>query len=883
MSSRLYYSFNDENTTAMVIGCDLDYEGDVTVPERIDGYTVIGISENAFRYCSLVTSISLPETISSIGEYAFCECNQLININIPDAITTISKGCFKECKSLVQIDFNNVTTVQDYAFAECSAFNMNIPETIVSVGTRAFHHSGLTSLNISANMTRIYFGAFSWCPLESLSIDKNNPNYIIEDDVLYSKDKTELVLYPPFKTDVVFSIPETVMFVHEYAFEENYYMETLRINNGIYSLSGLGGLMNIKNFECYNGDSTIEITEYGYYTAINNFTGKKYLFYNDSLCRIPVDETTFTFPESTTPAIDEYITNVRSGAFAGCVNLTEVDSTKPYAYYNEIPYKLFYKCENLSLSDNMISNEVCSIQDYAFAECKKITSVYLNLPTSISMSDGDYVGNYAFYNCSSLIAFIITTIPEILTLKSHAFENCEMLNYVRRQNTRTGVLTAEKYAFKNVPSSQSTLSCEVFNNEILGYFGFKIETPFSTDKTLWEIWNAQPNVVSIILGEGMSQIMSYAFSNENIQRWSFEKLEYIKFPSSITQVGYHAFYYTELPMNTFDFSNCTQISFINTEAFSHVDGLSISLNNIVKINSLGFSDVKFSDTNMNIIKDSSTINIHSYAFNNCEGIGNIEVQCDTLNLGTASANGSVSYYNAGGNYVSDSYSRSISDGFSFYGGNSETINIRCNNFNSTGNNLFSYNNTLTDFHLIAETVSDNMASCNYMASECPNLLNATISGVIPDYMFGSSFKLKKIKFYNMSDTVIVPYGAIVSQCIQELDFSESKAQTINMNTKNGYFGQSKLCCLKKILFPDTLMDLTLMSYGIKGDKLQLPESLTTLYIHEFCYALTEISIPKNVTTINYSKTSIRKLKVPNNCVVNGCFRQNSIPIKITYY
>ena len=336
--SRIYYGYKSGSYGMVVTGCDLDYEGEVVIPELVYGNTITGIEPNAFRYCSKITSITIRSSVTTIGEYAFCECTSLTNINIP-TITTIPVGCFKGCKRLENVDFNNVNTIGDYAFAECSSFKMSLPSAITSVGTKAFHHSGITNLSISENLSSIGNGAFCWCPLESISVDSNNTKYIIEDDVLYNADKTELILYPPFKTDTTFTIPETVTRINKYAFEENYYMEKIRINDAMVTLEGLCGLMNIKEFECYNSDGIISQTANGYKVLVNEETNKGYLFYNEYLCRVPVDETSIIgCPYSFNGCL--------SGAFAGCTELIEIDTSQIYcANDNEmLPYKCFYKC-----------------------------------------------------------------------------------------------------------------------------------------------------------------------------------------------------------------------------------------------------------------------------------------------------------------------------------------------------------------------------------------------------------------------------------------------------------------------------------------------------------------------------------------------------------
>ena len=95
-----------------------------------------------------------------------------------------------------------------------TSLNSNLLNSIQKIGIRAFHHSGLTNLTIPYNVTSIGDGAFNWCPLESITEIPvgclASFKFLIEDNVLYNADKTELILYPPFKTDSVFTIPETV-------------------------------------------------------------------------------------------------------------------------------------------------------------------------------------------------------------------------------------------------------------------------------------------------------------------------------------------------------------------------------------------------------------------------------------------------------------------------------------------------------------------------------------------------------------------------------------------------------------------------------------------------------------------------------------------------
>lgn len=954
--SDLYYSFPDD-TTATLIGCDLDYEGDVIVPSEIEGHTLTAIENNAFRYCSLVTSISLPETITSIGEYAFCECLSLTSINIPNTITSIPIGCFRECKSLVSIDFNNVTEIQEQAFAECSNFNTVIPNTITTVKERAFHHSGLANLHIHVNLTTIGDGAFCWCPLETLTIDENNTNYIIEDDVLYNTAKTEIILYPPFKTDVIFSIPETVTRINRYAFEENYYMEKIRINYNIQILDGLGGLMNIRDFECYNGEEIVSYTKNGFSVTQNKISKKNYLTYrNSALYRVPVDESilvsgnmnrysidglenfpikgssNFVYIDTTT--LLYYYWNGASytqfdysslstgisfsachhGTFSNCVNLTSLPSncscyTIPNSSGNSsIGYKCFYKCNNLfennSGSDTVVvttygtENEIC---EYAFAECLNLTQLVIN-----KSGNSNYpltVSPYAFYNCSSMENLQISnSYNKNIAIMSHAFENCTSLNnilYVGSLNLITDIMTSEKYGFKSVLNSQNTISCEVFNNVTLGYFGFKIVTPVSDNYTLFKIYQSQPNAVSIILGNGMTKVIASSLTTTLYSGWKFTKLKYLKFPSTIETIGTFAFRNTHLEMANVDFSDCKNIKTIEPESFYGAKNIDIYLNTVSYVGYMAFNGATFNnDINIEINNDENIIFEGSLFYETT--VGNITVNgiCNTLTIGVKNLTKYEYVTTNNSGYTQSTATYSSYPGNSFAESPITEFNVQCNELIMSGYGNFK-DSQIVKLNIQAE--NQTLSNCSHLCYYCTNLKEVTISGQVFNSDFYECNNLTKIKFYKMSSTasadVISNYSFVSCSKIKELDFTDSGFTNIDLSyngNTNYNLGRSQLYCLKSLKLPNNLTTLTLSGYGLKGSNVELPNSLTELIIKPPCYALTELKIPKNVKSITFGgytysapNTSdtvfIRRIHVPQGCTVTNGIAYGCFPIKITYY
>ena len=102
-----------------------------------DGVTTIG--DKAF-WCSSLTSIHIPDSVTSIEKGAFNWCNSLTSIHIPDSVTTIGDRAFFCCRSLTSIHIpDSVTTIGEGAFSSCrSLTSINIPDSVTTIGDGAF-------------------------------------------------------------------------------------------------------------------------------------------------------------------------------------------------------------------------------------------------------------------------------------------------------------------------------------------------------------------------------------------------------------------------------------------------------------------------------------------------------------------------------------------------------------------------------------------------------------------------------------------------------------------------------------------------------------------------------------------------------------------------
>lgn len=93
----IYYNLTKKAKIAEVTQNPNKYSGDIVIPEKVtyegDEYDVTSIGRDAF-ISSEITSVSIPNSVTSIGSTAFYECLKLTAVNIPDGVTTIEKGTF---------------------------------------------------------------------------------------------------------------------------------------------------------------------------------------------------------------------------------------------------------------------------------------------------------------------------------------------------------------------------------------------------------------------------------------------------------------------------------------------------------------------------------------------------------------------------------------------------------------------------------------------------------------------------------------------------------------------------------------------------------------------------------------------------------------------
>lgn len=621
------YTEVDDNGVTREQYCTDDFE-----------HLVIGKNTKSFKshisdmYYKNLKDITFEEgcELTEIGKGAFYRC-AAESITLPDTVSSIGESAFELSNIKEFVVPTSVTVIPKNMFYKSKLEKIQIPSGVEKISERAFAKTNISEIDIPETVTSI--GAYAAQDTKiSQAVFPSSFKYVPEGFFCNCKNVTSIdFLSSAFTglrnacfsgcsiTDLDFS-KTNITYIGDYAFGGCESLKTVVLNKNTTYLSGFNNCPNLEHVEFTDkvtaiGQSAFKDDENTTFSAIPDSVYQVYsmAFQNSGITQAVFNTT------NDSPGISTY-------AFAKCKKLSSVALPERL---NTIASGTFLDC---SLKSITVPDAVTTVGDYAF-EGSLIESVKIGKNSSLK-----YIRETAFANCVNLTSF---TIPKnAWTVYKNAF--CGDINL------KTVIVNSPNVNFNENPFSLSkgdeTACCisKIYGHEDSSakYFAEKMGIEFalisdmtdypdsdedyaSTNKGTWEngTWVYDENTERLLIkGSG---VLSSTFKNANgteisiVNYLSGKELNNIVICEGITGVADDVFY-SENGVDTVNISLPSTLTSIGSSAFRNIKATGIRVNgslDYIGSNAFYGSGITKIDLSKSVLTE-----IEKYAFANCKSL-----------------------------------------------------------------------------------------------------------------------------------------------------------------------------------------------------------------------------------------------------------------------
>ena len=364
----LTFTLNEDGESYSVGSSNEEIIGDIVIPSTYNGLPITVIREEAFIGCDNITSVTISEGIKTIGFSAFSQCDNLRKVELPESLTSIGHNAFNFCANLTTLNLpSNLTEIGRNIVGNTAYFNDPnnwTDDMLVVNGYIIAIENDCTVCTIGADIKLLSYRIFDSCgALKEIVVDENNEVFASADGVLFNKAKTKLIKYPKCKSEIEYTLPDTVECIGERAFSGSVNLTSINIPDGV-EFIGVGAFSGCTSITELKFPDSVKSIEQGAFTGCTNLETvnlpngitriNEYIFQNCSSL------ITVNIPES--------VTCIGSGAFLSCKKLEHIVIPEGVT---DIDDCAFMYCDNLESVN--IPNGVTHIGQQAFRDCVKIT------------------------------------------------------------------------------------------------------------------------------------------------------------------------------------------------------------------------------------------------------------------------------------------------------------------------------------------------------------------------------------------------------------------------------------------------------------------------------------------------------------------------------
>ncbi len=573
-SALTYTLIQNDTQYSVKKAADLSLVTTLDIPSKYEGKDVTEIESEAFKGCTSLISVSIPDSIVSIGANAFQGCSNLTSINVAAGNTVFSshEGVLY---STTQTETKTVVTLVSYPMGKSGNYTVKAGVTII--GDYAFDsNTRLTGITINKDVEVISNYAFQNCT-----------NLIT---VTFENGGTEdlIISASAFKTCsnlAILTLPDNLTEIGDSAFIECKKLTTVTLPTGVTELNG-SAFRDCSKLRSINLPNTI--------TSLGT-----HIFFNCSVL--------------SEIAIPVGIKSVPNNAFQNCTNLASVILPETI---ESIGNSAFEACGIAGID---LPKGLLTINQNAFKDNKSLMS--LTLPSTLTS-----IGTKAFQNCLSL--FDVTIPAEVTVIDTSVFDGCSSLMNVILNEGLKEILAN---AFKNCTSLTELAIPDSVTKIIASAFGgcsaleaFDVESPsfksvngiiFNDDQTVLIYCPLGKSGVFTIPDE-VSEIADSAFAgNLGITK--------INIPESVVTIGASAFTKCEALTEVNIPSGLTELS---NSLFSTCKALTtVTFGENSQLVTIGNSVFMNNDVLTNITIPSGVKSIGTQAFGNCYNLGDIVI------------------------------------------------------------------------------------------------------------------------------------------------------------------------------------------------------------------------------------------------------------------